>query len=74
MASIEGYKTEHTRPAPTHTQTRAAFKCPVTHPGHAVRAARFVSSLHFSKRVAICVKSSPFLWDSPLPHTWYIES
>lgn len=60
MASIEGYKTEHTRPAPTHTGT--------------VQAARFVSSLHFSKRVAICVKSSPFLWDSPLPHTWYIES
>lgn len=71
MASIEGYKTEHTRPTPTHTHihTRAAFKCPVTYPGHAVQAARFVSSLHFSKRVAICVKSSPFLWDSPhLPH------
>lgn len=30
-----------------------------------MQAARFVSSLHFSKRVAICVKSSPFLWDSP---------
>lgn len=50
----------------------APFKCPVTHPGHAVQAARFVSSLQFSKRVAICVKSSPFLWDCsshPFRHT-----